>query len=76
MISISEDRNTAGIVKVTLFADTFKEMMDAYSAFPNYPSHYNANIEKHTLRLDQTTMVASNGSYMLPIGQHVNEDED
>ena len=50
MISMSQDRHTAGIVKVTLFADTYTEMMDAYNAFPNYSSHYNANIEKHTLR--------------------------
>ena len=50
MISMTEDRHTAGIVKVTLFADTFTEMMEEYKVFPTRSSYYNANIEKHTLR--------------------------
>ena len=48
MISMTEDRHTAGIVKVTLFADTYTEMMEEYKVFPT--RFYNANIEKHTLR--------------------------
>jgi len=50
MISMTEDRHTAGIVKVTLFADTYTEMMEEYKVFPTRSSYYNANIEKHTLR--------------------------
>jgi len=48
MISISEDRNTAGIVKVTLFADTYEEMMEECKVFPT--RYYNGYIQKNTLR--------------------------
>ena len=50
MITMLEDRHTAGIVKVTLFADTFTEMMEEYKVFPTRSSYYNANIQKNTLR--------------------------
>ena len=48
MISISEDKHTYGIVKVTVFADTYTEMMQVYQNADRW--HYNVNIYKDALR--------------------------
>ena len=48
MLSFDEDRNTHGIVKVTVFADTYTEMMQVYKTADQW--HYNVNIYKQALR--------------------------
>ena len=48
MITISEDNYTHGIVKVTVFADTYTEMMQLYQSVPD--SYYNVRLYKKTLR--------------------------
>jgi hypothetical protein len=48
MISISEDKDTYGIGKVTVFADTYTEMMQVYKTVDQW--HYNVNIYKDALR--------------------------
>ena len=52
MISIKEDSYTHGIVKVTVFADTYTEMMQLYQTADQW--HYNVNIYKKALRFGPT----------------------
>ena len=55
MLSVSEDKNTFGIVKVTVFADTFTEMVRLYKYAPDY--HYNVNISKRALRFQNNQWI-------------------
>jgi|APSaa5957512535_1039671.scaffolds.fasta_scaffold22843_3 DNA polymerase III sliding clamp (beta) subunit (PCNA family) len=48
MLSILEDKNTFGIVKVTVYSDTFTEMAQLYKDVSSW--HYNVNISKRALR--------------------------
>tara|TARA_R110000744_G_scaffold79571_1_gene156172 strand:- start:555 stop:809 length:255 start_codon:yes stop_codon:yes gene_type:complete len=52
MIAISEDNYTHGIVKVTVFSDTYTEMMQLYKTVGQ--RHYNVNIYKKALRFGPT----------------------
>jgi hypothetical protein len=48
MLSVSEDKNTFGIVKVTVYSDTFNDVVQLYKNMPS--CHYNVNIYKNLLR--------------------------